>query len=155
RNEGRRDRCGAAEGRGLMTVLEHDRVIPRGTTDRVMAELFPEPSPWIRDPDGWAQKVLRVESWSVPRTIRESVLEHRHTAVQAANDCAKTNTAASIAAWWIDSHDPGSAIVVSTAPVHHQVQAILWSEIDDMHGKADLDGKLIGLTGTSIPEWYI
>ena len=31
-----------------------------------------------------------------------------------------------LAAWWIDIHPPGEAIVISTAPTYKQVHAVLW-----------------------------
>lgn len=120
-----------------------------------MRRIFPETSPYLNDPDGWAREKLRLESWSKPREIRESVRDHRKTAVPSCHSAAKTHTAASIAGWWIDTHPPGEAFVVSTAPVHYQVQSLLWAEISSMHSRGSLQGRLTGLTGTSIPEWYI
>jgi hypothetical protein len=47
-------------------------------------------------------------------------------------------TAARIAAWWLDVHPPGEAFVVSTAPTFSQVRAILWREIGRAHRKGGL-----------------
>lgn len=126
-----------------------------GTAERVRDRLFPKPSPWLHDPDGYSQHVLHVESWSGSRRIREAVRDHRHVAVKACHSSTKTFTAATIAAWWIDSHPAGEAFVVSTAPTHYQVQSLLWAEISGMHDRAGLPGRLVGLTGTNVPEWYI
>jgi hypothetical protein len=54
-----------------------------------------------------------------------------------------------LAGWWIASHKPGEAFVVSTAPTFAQVRAILWREINRVHKK----GKLPGYTNQT--EWFI
>ena len=57
--------------------------------------------------------------------------------------------AARTAAWWLSTHPPGSAFVVTSAPTFHQVRAILWREIIRAHKK----GKLVGRTNQT--EWLI
>lgn len=47
-----------------------------------------------------------------------------------------SRVASRIAAWWMETHPPGEARVVSTAPTFPQVEAILWSEINDAATKA-------------------
>lgn len=123
---------------------------PAGTADRVMDRLFPKPNPYLHDPDGWATGRLGVESWSIPRRIRESVRDNRHTAVPACHESAKTHTAASIAAWWLDIHPVGDAFVVSTAPTNPQVTALLWRDIKAMHLQGDLPGRI-----TLDARWFI
>jgi hypothetical protein len=61
----------------------------------------------------------------------------------------KTFLAARLAAWWLDTHPPGTAFVVTTAPTFEQVRAILWREIGRAHGKGKLPGHL---TQT---EWWM
>lgn len=118
------------------------RPLPAGTDARVLERLFPTPNPYLHDPDGWATQRLGVESWSIPRLIRESVRDNRHTAVPACHESAKTHTAASIAAWWLDVHPVGEAFVVSSAPTNPQVTALLWRDIKAMHMKAGLRGRI-------------
>lgn len=120
--------------------------IPPGTADAVMRRVFPEESPFVGDPDGWAQERLGVETWTKPRAIRESVRDNRHTAVPAAHDVAKSHTAASLACWWLDVHAPGEAFVVTTAPRQHQVDTILWREIRAMHRRGRLRGRVLPST---------
>lgn len=110
--------------------------------DRVLNRVFPPANPYIGDPDGWATERLGVESWSVPRKIRESVLTHRHTAVPACHESAKTHTAASIGSWWIDIRQVGEAFLVSTAPTGPQVKALLWRDIQSMHTRGKLPGRI-------------
>jgi hypothetical protein len=54
-----------------------------------------------------------------------------------------------IAAWWIDSHPPGTAFVVTTAPSSKQVKAVLWKEIRRAWVAANLSGRL------NQTEWYL
>ena len=58
-------------------------------------------------------------------------------------------TAALTICWWLDTHTPGTAFALSSAPTFAQVKAILWREINKMH-KA---GGLIGRTNQT--EWWI
>lgn len=55
-------------------------------------------------------------------------------------------------AWWISTHPPGSAMVVSTAPSAAQVSLIMWREVTKIHRKADLIGKI---TRAGYPQWII
>jgi hypothetical protein len=128
------------------------RRIPEGTTDRVLAQLFPEPSPWIDDPAGWVEAALHEEFWSRQEEIAASVLEHRYTAVPSCHDSGKSYTASRVMSWWIDSHEPGEAFVVSTAPSQTQVEAILWREVGRAHRKGDLIGRI---TYGMVPQWKI
>ena len=131
----------------MTTLTRSDRAtLPAGTSDRIVERLWPETSPYVADPDGWATNVLGVESWSKPRQIRESVRDNRHTAVPAAHDVAKSHTAASIACWWEDIHPVGEAFVVTTAPRQHQVDSILWREIRVMHRRGNLRGRVLPST---------
>lgn len=44
--------------------------------------------------------------------------------------------ASRIAAWWMETHPPGEAKVISTAPTFRQVETILWGEINDAAQRA-------------------
>jgi len=95
------------------------------------ARLFePAPvSPWLSDPVGWCESRLGETLWSKQREIAESVRDNRRTAVKSCHNAGKSWIASRVAAWWLDTHPPGEAIVVSTAPTYKQVHAILWEEI--------------------------
>lgn len=56
---------------------------------------------------------------------------------------------ARIAAWWIDSHPPGSAFVVTTAPTNKQIRAVLWKELRRVYVTANLQGRL------NQTEWWL
>lgn len=57
--------------------------------------------------------------------------------------------AARIAAWWIDSHPPGTAKVLTSAPTFHQVKTILWGELNRTHRQGKLSGRM------NMTEWYL
>jgi hypothetical protein len=93
-------------------------------------EFEPPPvSPYVADPVGWCETRLGETLWSKQRQIAESVRDHRRTAVKSCHNAGKSWIASRIAAWWLDTHPPGEAFVVSTAPTYKQVHAILWEEI--------------------------
>jgi hypothetical protein len=95
------------------------------------ARMFEPPpvSPYVADPVGWCEQRLGETLWSKQREIAESVRDHRRTAVKSCHNAGKSWIASRIAAWWLDTHPPGEAFVVSTAPTYKQVHAILWEEI--------------------------
>jgi hypothetical protein len=101
------------------------------------------------DPVAWVERRLGEHLWSKQAEIARSVAAHRRTAVQSCHGSGKSYTAARVAAWWLDSHTPGAAFVVSTAPTFAQVRAILWREIARAHAK----GHLIGRVNQT--EWWI
>lgn len=88
------------------------------------------------DGPAWVRDELDEFLWSTQREIMDSVRDHRFTAVKACHGPGKSRVASRIAAWWMETHPPGTARVVSTAPTFPQVEAILWSEINDAAAKA-------------------
>jgi hypothetical protein len=84
----------------------------------------------------WVHDRLDEFLWSTQREIMASVRDNRYTAVKACHGPGKSRVASRIAAWWMNVHPPGTAKVVSTAPTFQQVEAILWSEINDAAVKA-------------------
>jgi hypothetical protein len=83
------------------------------------------------DGSAWVSRRLGEFLWSKQREIMDSVRDNRYTAVQACHGPGKSRVASRIAAWWIETHPPGTAKVVTTAPTGDQVRIILWSEIND------------------------
>lgn len=107
-------------------------------------------SRYITDPAAWARERLGVTLWSAQIRWLESISQHRYTAAPSCHDVGKSFAAAVAALWWIDTHPPGTAFVVSTAPTHAQVSAILWRELRRLHADADLPGRM-----TLANEWYL
>lgn len=138
-------------GAGNMTTAVAPR-LPKGTTDKVLERMFPEPNPYAGNPQKWINQKLREVIWSKQDEICDSVIENRHTAVHSCHGTGKSYIASRVAAWWIDAHPPGDAFVVSTAPSQTQVEAILWREIGRAHRKGDLVGRT---TAGMVPQWKI
>lgn len=106
------------------------------------------------DGPAWVRDTLEEHLWSTQRDIMDSVRDHRFTAVKACHGPGKSRVASRIAAWWMETHPPGEAKVISTAPTFPQVEAILWSEINDAAAKAaSLDRPFAGrVLGT---QWKV
>jgi len=102
-----------------------------------------------QDPVGWAHERTGVWLWSKQQEVLESVRDNRRTAVRSCHGAGKSFIAATAAAWWIASHPPGEAFVVTSAPTSYQVKAILWREIARAHARARLPGRL------NQTEWYL
>lgn len=92
------------------------------------------------------------ETWSEQENILNSIRDNRYTAVHSAHDLGKSFVAARAIAWWIDTHPPGTAFVVSTAPSAAQVSAIMWREVTKIHRKAGLVGQI---NRAGYPQWFI
>jgi hypothetical protein len=101
------------------------------------------------DPVGWVADRLGDTLWSKQREIMESVCNHRRTAVQSCHSSGKSWVAARVVAWWIETHPPGEAFVVTSAPTGRQVRAILWREIGRTHARGRLTGR------TNQTEWWL
>src|SRR5690606_21375837 len=80
--------------------------------------------------------------WSKQRQILEAVRDHRRVAVRSGHGVGKSHVAALVACWWLDTHEPGTAFVVTSAPTFPQVRAILWRYIRRMHAAGDLPGRV-------------
>lgn len=99
-------------------------------------------SRWMNDPVSWVSDRLNQSVWSKQREIMESVRDHRKTAVRSCHGAGKSHVASLVVSWWLDSHPPGEAFVVTTAPTTAQVRAILWRYIRRMHKSAKLPGRV-------------
>lgn len=108
-----------------------------------------DPPAWKRDPVQWIGQALGEVTWSKQREIAASVRDNRRTAVHSCHDVGKSYIASRTAAWWLSSHRPGEAFVVSTAPTFRQVRNILWREIGRAHRKGRLPGRV------NQTEWWL
>jgi hypothetical protein len=96
----------------------------------------------------WVKDRLGEFLWSMQKKIMYSVRDYRETSVQSCHGIGKSWIAARVVAWWIDSHPPGEAIAVTSAPTGRQVRAILWKEISRAHAR--------GLAGrTNQVNWFM
>jgi hypothetical protein len=90
----------------------------------------------------WTEERAKGFVWSIPRRIMQSVVDNRRTAVPSAHEIGKSWLAARVAMWWIDSHPPGTAFVLTTAPTSKQVKVVLWKEIRRAFVAASMNGRL-------------
>jgi len=107
------------------------------------------PVPVETDPVRWMQTRIHAFLWSTQQDIAHAVRDHRRVAVHSCFESGKSWLAARLVAWWLDTHTPGEAFVVTTATTGQQVRAILWREI----GRAHRDGKLAGRLNQT--EWWL
>jgi hypothetical protein len=111
--------------------------------------LQPPDAVYRRDPARWCDEKLNIQLWSKQCEIIESVRDNRETAVHSCHEAGKSMTAASTAVWWIATHPIGEAFVVTTAPTNTQVRAILWREMNRLHVRGELIGRM------NLTEWYV
>jgi hypothetical protein len=104
---------------------------------------------YVDDPVGFVHQGLGEFLWSKQREVFKAIQQYDRVAVKSCHSSGKSFSVARLAGWWIASHKPGEAFVVSTAPTFAQVRAILWREINRVHKK----GKLPGYTNQT--EWFI
>lgn len=104
---------------------------------------------YAHNPVGWVVERLRQTVWSKQRQIMESVRDNRRTAVRSCHGVGKSHTASLVSAWWLDTHPPGTAFVVTSAPTFAQVRAILWRYIRRTHRRGQLAGRV------NQTEWHI
>lgn len=129
-----------------------DAPFSRPLVHQIADRFFGDPGIDVQNPSLWAKDKAKIHLWSMQSQIAESVKENRYTAVPSCHDAGKSFVAATIAAWWLDTHPIGEAFVVSTAPSAPQVSAILWREIERLHRRADLEGQI---NMGAIPEWKV
>ena len=104
-----------------------------------------DPERWKHDPKLWTEERVGGFLWSKQVEIKESVRDHRYTAVPSCHDAGKSFIAADTILWWIDSHPIGEAFVVWTAPTYPQVNAIIGREIRQiLRGSPSLGLRLLG-----------
>jgi hypothetical protein len=114
-----------------------------------MARAAPPERKWLREPATWAKQRAGIDLWSKQREIIELVRDNPRVAVASCHEIGKSFTAAVTVCWWLDTHLPGEAFVVTTAPTAPQVKAILWKEINSIHERGQLKGR------TNLTEWYL
>lgn len=109
------------------------------------------PTKWKRDPVGWVQTKTRSHLWTMQRQVMEAVRDHPRVAVKSAHSMGKSFLMGELTCWWLDpdTHAPGTAFVLTTAPTFPQVRTILWKEIV----RAKDRGKLPGRTNQT--EWWL
>lgn len=104
---------------------------------------------YAADPVGWMTQKLHAHLWSKQEAIATAVCRSRRVAVHSAHETGKSFLAARLIAWWLDTHPPGEAFCISTAPTGQQVRTILWRELRRAHLAGHLAGRL------NQTEWWL
>lgn len=113
-----------------------------GFTGADVAGLLAPRSERAVGPTEWADRRC-ITLWSRQREIADAVVGNRRVAVQSAHSTGKSFLAGMLAAWWIDTHPIGEALVMTTAPSHPQVHGVLWHEIRQLHARLGLPGEVM------------
>jgi hypothetical protein len=93
-------------------------------------------------PLDFCRDILKVHLWSKQEEILQAIVEHRSVAVHSCHDSGKSFSMACLVAYWLSVYPPGESFVVTTAPTFQQVRAILWREINMLHGRCGLPGSV-------------
>jgi hypothetical protein len=141
-------------GRVAELVSAGDTQALKRVRDQLMAavtrrDLHKRAALYAGDPVGWVRERLSQTVWSKQAEILTSIRDHRRTAVRSGHGVGKSHVASLVACWWLDTHPPGEAFVVSTAPTYAQVRAILWRYIRRNHKAGKLPGRV------NQTEWHI
>jgi hypothetical protein len=129
------------------TIIDVAQAIPQEDLAALLTEL--EYLTWAQDPNAFIEERCHEHLWSKQRAIAHSVVVNRRTAVHSCHGTGKSFLAARLAAWWLCTHKPSEAFVVSSAPTGRQVRTILWREIGRIHARAGLPGR------TNQTEWMM
>lgn len=130
---------------GAMPAAQRDHVLTRMSPRerRRLAALIADRGQFAQyrhDPVGFVTEYLGETVWSRQREILESIRDHKRTAVPACHAPGKSHIAARAAAWWVAVHDPGTALVATTATTFRQVRNILWPHIRRLARRHNLPG---------------
>jgi hypothetical protein len=99
-----------------------------------------------RSPTAWMEDTLGVTTLEdYQDRMGDDIVKYDRVAIRAAHSLGKTYYMARIALWFLNSFD--ESIVITTAPTHRQVKALLWGELRDAYNKSKtpLGGKLLDM----------
>lgn len=97
---------------------------------------------YLSHPVEWQKDKLGGHIWSIQRRIMESVRDNRRTACYSCHRIGKSRIASVIAFWWLDTHKPGEALVVTSAHSNVQVKMALWREMARVHEAGKFPGRM-------------
>lgn len=97
---------------------------------------------WLADPVLWGEERLGEFFWSGQRKMFYSVRDYRRSAFFSCHRIGKSHGMARIAFWWLDTHNPGEAIVVTSAHSAMQVKMAIWREMSRVHAKGKFPGRM-------------
>ena len=93
---------------------------------------------YLNDPAFWMTDALGIESLEPYHSdIATQIVKYDRVAVKACHSVGKTWLMARISLWFFSMFD--NSIVITTAPTHRQVKALLWGEIKDAYKKSSVN----------------
>lgn len=99
-------------------------------------------SKYLADPVLWQQDKLGEFAWSGERKMMCAVRDHRRNCFYGCHRFGKSFSMGRIAFWWLDTHKPGEAIVITSAHSSTQVKMALWREMARVHAKGKFPGRM-------------
>lgn len=133
-------------------IAAHIRRMPPGPDRDLALDAFrrkyenkPRPidtAKYISDPVLWIQDRLSEFAWSGQRKMLYAVRDHKRNAFYSCHRIGKSHSMGRIAFWWLDTHKPGEALVVTTAHSATQVKMALWREMGRVHSKGKFPGRM-------------
>lgn len=90
-------------------------------------------SHYIAHPEKFVSEILGIRLWSGMKMVIDAVWNNKRTSVRACHGISKTITAAAVAVTFLNLYE--DAVVITTAPTHRQVEALLWKEIRAIYAK--------------------
>lgn len=97
---------------------------------------------YARDPVLWVHEKLGEYMWSGQRKMLCAVRDHKRNAFYSCHRIGKSMSMGRIAFWWLDTHNPGEALVVTSAHSATQVKLALWREMARVHAKGRFPGRM-------------
>lgn len=133
-------------------IAAHIRRMPDGPERNLALDAFrrkyegkPNPtkvSRYLLDPVQWQQERLGEFAWSGQRKMFYAVRDHRRNAFYSCHRIGKSHGMGRIAFWWLDTHPPGEALVITSAHSATQVKMALWREMARVHSKGKFRGRM-------------
>lgn len=108
----------------------------------------------VQDPVWFTREVLGDNPWEHQALILRSLRKYREVNVKSCHSAGKSWLASRAVLWFLYAHP--ECMVITTAPTHRQVRAILWKEIRAAHKAAaiPLGGRLMTTQLELSPSWF-
>ncbi len=94
---------------------------------------------WSKDPVSYASERLGIELTEDQQKIARAIVKNDRVAVRSGQKTGKSNLAAVLALWWIETRP--DSIVIMTAASYRQVERVLWRELRRLVYRAGVIGR--------------
>ncbi len=109
---------------------------------------------WRKNPADFSKTFFGARLWDKQIEVKNSVRDHKRTAVKSGNTVGKSFTVADIALTHLISYYPSKVII--TAPTFTQVEEIIWKEIAHLYNNAKIPigGELLKTELKLSDNWF-